>query len=119
MDYFFISNILQESVKHTDILASLSSDHSPILVSLMKSVIPSRGGALWKFNCSLLHNAKFIEEVKNHITASLKNFYEENIRNEQIRWELLKYEIRKFSKNFSKQIFLESNKEGKALEKKS
>ena len=95
LDYFFISNILQESVRHTDILASLSSDHSPILVSLMKSVIPSRGRGLLKLNCSLLNNAKFIEEVKNHIAASLNNFDEENIRNEQIRWELLKYEIKK------------------------
>ena len=82
-------------MKHTDILASVSSDHSPILVSLMKSVIPSRGRGLWKLNCSLLNNAKFIEEMKNHIAASLNNFDEENIRNEQIKWELLKYEIKK------------------------
>lgn len=33
---FFISNILQESVKYTDIRSSLSSDHSTVLVSLMK-----------------------------------------------------------------------------------
>ena len=61
----------------------------------MKSVIPSRGRGLLKLNCSLLNNAKFREEVKNHIAASLNNFDEENIRNEQIRWELLKYEIKK------------------------
>ena len=68
----------------------------------MKSFILSRGRGLWKFHCSLLHNAKFIEEMKNHVTDSLKNFDEENIRNKDIRWELLKYEMRKFSKNFSK-----------------
>ena len=79
MDYFFISDILQEFVKHTDILASFFSDHSPILVSLMISVIPQSGGGLWKFNCSLLQNAKFIEEMKSHITTSIKNFDEENI----------------------------------------
>ena len=38
--------------------------------------------------------------MKNHITASLKNLDEKNIRNEQIKWELLKYEMRKLSKNF-------------------
>ena len=48
--------------------------------------------------------------MKNHVTDSLKNFDEENIRNKDIRWELLKYEMRKFSKNFSKKISLESNK---------
>ena len=92
-DYFFVSNILQEFLKHTDIFASLSSVHSPILVSLMKSFIPERGRRLWKFNCSLPHNVTFIEEMKNHLTASLKNFDEENIRNRQIWWELLKYEM--------------------------
>ena len=56
--------------------------------------------------------------MKNHITSSLKNFDEENIRNEQIMWETLKYETRKFSKNFSKQISLESNKERQAFEKR-
>ena len=50
LNYFFVSNILQEFVKHADTLASLFSDHSPILVSVMKSVIPQRGRGLWKFN---------------------------------------------------------------------
>ena len=93
LDYFFISNILQEFVKHADIFVSPTSDHSPILVSLMKSFIPERGRRLWKFNCSLPHNVTFIEEMKNHVTASLKNFDEKNIRNRQIWWELLKHEM--------------------------
>ena len=70
LDYFFISNILQEFVKHTDILASPSSNHSPILIFLMKSVIPQRGRGLWKFNCSLLckiHREN--EKMKNHTTT--------------------------------------------------
>ena len=71
--------------------------------------IPSSGRGLWKFNCSLLHNAKFIEEMKNDTTAFLRKFDEGNIRNKQIKWKLLKCETRKFSKNFSKQISLESN----------
>ena len=118
LDYFFISNILQEFVKHADIFVSPTSDHSPILVSLMESVIPERGRGLWKFNCSLLHNAKFIEEMKNYITASLSNFDTEKMRKEQIRWDRLKYEKREFSTNFPKQVSPESNKERKVLEKR-
>ena len=63
-------------MKRTDTLASVSC-HLPILISLMKSVIPQRGRGLWKSDRSLLHNAKFIEEMKNHIVASLKNFDKE------------------------------------------
>ena len=81
LDYFLISNILQVFVKYTDILISLSSDHSPILVSLMKSVFPQKGTGIWKFKCFLLYNAKFIGKMKNHLTGSLKNADEENVRN--------------------------------------
>ena len=34
LDYFFVSNVLQERVKTTDILTSFATDHSPILFFL-------------------------------------------------------------------------------------
>ena len=55
--------------------------------------------------------------MKIHITASLKNFNEQNIRNENIKWKMLKYEMRKLSKYFSRQVSFELNKERKALGK--
>ena len=36
LDYFFVSNKLQESIKNTDILVSLSTDHSPISLTLRR-----------------------------------------------------------------------------------
>ena len=37
LDYFFVFNKLQESIKNTDILASLSTDHFPIYFTLKKN----------------------------------------------------------------------------------
>ena len=34
LDFFFVSNSLQESIKSADILAAFSTDHSPITISL-------------------------------------------------------------------------------------
>ena len=34
LDYFFISNLLQESVDKTDVLAAFSTDHSHLLFLL-------------------------------------------------------------------------------------
>ena len=34
LTYFFVSNLLQESVNKTDVLAAFSTDHSPLLFSL-------------------------------------------------------------------------------------
>ena len=50
LDYFFVSNKLQESIKNTDILASLSSDHSPISFTLRSSQITAKSKGLWIFN---------------------------------------------------------------------
>ena len=33
LDYFFVSNSVQEAIKSTDILAAFSADHSPIFIS--------------------------------------------------------------------------------------
>ena len=37
LDYFFVSNMLQESIKNTDLLASLSTDYSPIYLLLQEN----------------------------------------------------------------------------------
>ena len=38
LDYFLVSNNLQEFTKKTDILTVLSTDHSPIFFSLSKNI---------------------------------------------------------------------------------
>ena len=48
LNYFFISNALQEGTKNTDILPAFSADHSPMIFSLSKPKDVSKGKALWK-----------------------------------------------------------------------
>ena len=68
LDYFFVSNKLQESIKITDVLASLSTDHSPISFSLKRSQIIAKGKGLWIFNSSLTLNKEFVEKnERTHI----------------------------------------------------
>ena len=43
LSIFFVSNKLQESIKNTDVLASLSTDHSPISFTLRRSQIIAKG----------------------------------------------------------------------------
>ena len=37
LDYFFISNSLQDVITHADFFAALSTDHSPVTISISKS----------------------------------------------------------------------------------
>ena len=103
LDYFLVSNILQESIKKTDILTSVSTDHSPIFFSFSKNLKTPRGNSLWRFNNSLCRNIDYTTKLKNHLKLIQKTILKENITDEQMIWEYIKYEIRKFSISFSKQ----------------
>ena len=118
LDYFFLSNLLQESVNKTDILAAFSTDHSPLLFSLKLRTDENRGKGLWKFNNSLSMNSDFQTKMKFHIKSTLETLEIEGIRDPQVRWEFLKYDIRTFSIEFSKLQAQNTKKEKMFLENK-
>ena len=96
----FISNGLHEFTSTTDILAPISTDHSPVLFSLSKEkgTITSKG--FWKYNSSLIKDQNYVNEIKDLI----RNF---NTKNDcdfsrQLKWEILKYKIRKFTIHYTK-----------------
>ena len=109
---------MQESIKDTEILPALSSDHSPIFFSLVSTKPASKGKGLWKFNNSLLLNEEFVTKMRNYIHLKINEMNHENINNDQIRWEFLKYEERKFSRKFSKILAKELREELQILENK-
>ena len=59
LDCFYISNSMQISVKNTDVLASLSTDHSPIIFLCFRNEESNRGKSFWKFNNSLIKNEEY------------------------------------------------------------
>ena len=64
LDYFLISNELQEDVEHIDILPSVASDHSVVHLKFALSGQNSRGKSYWKFNNSLTEDTNFVESMK-------------------------------------------------------
>ena len=102
LDYLFISNNMQESVKNIKILNALSTDHSPLFCSLLNLTNISRGRGLWKFNNSLISSTKFVDEMKTLIQKVIFGFENDTYLTDQVKWELLKYEICKFAIHFSK-----------------
>ena len=102
LDYILISNTLQEFLTMTDILTLISTDHSPVLLSLSKEKITIRGTRFWKFNSSLTKDQNYKTEIKQLI----RNFSNENefLLNRQLKWEPLKYEVRKFTIKYTKHV---------------
>ena len=79
LDYFFISNSLQESIKTADTLAAFSIDHSPITLSLCHLKKFSRGRGLWKFNKSLIKYQNYREQMKRLIKDVLNSLDQDSI----------------------------------------
>ena len=100
LDYFLISNGLQEFASTKDILTPISTDHSPVFFSLSqeKGNIKSKGFS--KFISFLIKDQKYINEIKDLI----RSFDTKNDCNfiRQLKWGLLKYEICKFIIHYTK-----------------
>ena len=71
LDYFLISNFLQENVTRADALASFCSDHSPIIFTITSESNNKRGKGLWKFNKSLMSYDEYISKLGNHVSESV------------------------------------------------
>ena len=100
LDYFLISRPVSDMTCKTDILPSVLSDHSPILVSLKCIPNPTQGPGLWKLNTVLLAEQEYIRKIKAKITDF--NHEYEHMEDKNIKWEILKYEIRRLSISYSK-----------------
>ena len=102
LDYFLVSNKLQESISNTDILAFFLTDCFPISFTLRRSQIIAKGKSSWIFNSSLPLNKEFVDKMKECIATCLNLLEKYNILDNQARWEYLKYKVRKFPIKFSK-----------------
>ena len=94
--------------KNTNVLASLLTDHSPITFSYCKNEESNRGKGLW--NNSLIENEEYVHQMKNFISDTLNELFNENVLDDKVKWEYLKYNIRKDTINFSKKLPKNTNK---------
>ncbi len=80
LDYRFISEHLLNELGNYKILPGLHSDHSIIYINLGNGTL-KRGKGIWKFNNSLLHDKKYVNEIKN-IINNCSNDYKRFRRSE-------------------------------------
>ena len=101
LDYFLISDHCQNIVLDVDVVPSVWSHHSGIVIKL--GFIPPwpQGNNFWKFNASTLKDEMFVKTMATKI-EEWKMLYQ-HIRDTRVRWELLKYEIRCFCIKYGKE----------------
>ena len=88
LDYFLVSDQLQNQIDHVDIIPSIQSDHSTLKLKVCGTKHSLKSPSYWKLNNSLLQDNAFAERLKTEI---LEFFQEsEKLRNPMMRWEYLK-----------------------------
>ena len=101
LDYFLISHHVLDITIKTDIMPSIQSDHSPILIDFKYIQKPTLGAGTWKLNTSLLKDEEYKKQFRDHLTKWIDSYY--NVTNLNLKWELIKYEVRKFTIKYCKQ----------------
>ena len=72
LDYFLLSDYLVSSFEDTDILPGYRSDHSMVTLKLHFGKEMKRN-TFRKFNCSLLKDKKYIDEINDEINNVIDN----------------------------------------------
>ena len=105
--FFPVSDMLQDNIRIVDIIPSVQSDHSAIMLKLCPTSECVRERAYWKFNSSFTQDKHFKESLKTEIRAFAgESSY---LADPIMRWEYMKYKYREFSRNFSIKMSKEKN----------
>lgn len=92
LDYWLISNTLQEDVLKIDIVSAIKTDHLAITLEIDSLVDQPRGPSFWKFNNSLLDDPVLVQNLRDKFPTWLQEIdFCEDMR---VKWDRMKYKIR-------------------------
>ena len=91
LDYFLLSVYLVSSFEDTDILPGYRSDHSIVTIKLRFGKEMKRN-TFWKFNCSLLKDKKYIDEINDEINNVIELYAVPHYDKASI-WGIAKYDL--------------------------
>ena len=117
LDYWLISNDLQEDVESVEIITAIKSDHSAITLSINGLDENERGPSFWKFNSTLIND----QEYCNLLRSEYKNWLEEfkEVNDKRVLWDLIQYKIRQRTIIYSKAKARKKKRKSKASRRKS
>jgi len=100
LDFWLVSDGLQEDIESVDIIASIKSDHSAITLRIISIDQHKRGPSFWKFNSTLVDDPNYCKLISDLYLKWLEEFKE--IDDKRLLWDLIKYKIRQETIRYSK-----------------
>ena len=73
LDFFLVNDLLAVHLKEADILPGYRTDHS-ITTLIFQFGEEQKGKSFWKFNCSLLTDKSYLNEINKLISDTIKEF---------------------------------------------
>ncbi len=116
LDYWFISQNLQDFVGNCTINPAIYTDHSSINLNLDSKTFSKHGPSYWKFNDSLCNDVNYVNELKEKAIEWCQKY--SDVLDDRVKWDLIKFEIRCFTQTYSKNKVKESKQRLFELEKK-
>ena len=84
-----MSDSYQEKVERVDIIPSLNSDHSAIVLHFNSVEEQKHAPSYWKFNASLLDDSIFYKLIAESVPEWREEFME--VTDKRVLWDLIKY----------------------------
>ena len=115
LDYFLISDSLQDHTKFVDINPAINTDHSAIVLKFSYIKQIERGSSYWKFNNSLLSDNVYL----NMMRGKMDQFISANHLPDDPRssWDFLKFKIKEFTGKYSAEKKAAENKTRLGMQK--
>ena len=100
LDFWLINDDLQNDIASVDIVPSIKSDHSAIILQVNGVIDGEHGPSFWKFNSSLVNDNSYRDLLDTNIVIWLEEFKE--VADKRVLLDLSKYKIRPLTIKYSK-----------------
>ncbi|KAL9983067.1 hypothetical protein ACROYT_G005195 [Oculina patagonica] len=101
LDYWFISDQLQDDVATVDIVPAIKTDHSAVVLVIDSIGEQKHGPSFWKLNNSLLEDNKYVLMMREKFREWKAEI--EFCNDPRIVWDWIKHKARQETISFSKQ----------------
>jgi len=100
LDYWLISDNLNDLVTQVDIVASIKTDHSSIILELEDIKDSRKGPGFWKLNTYLLNRPDYLDVIKSELPNWLDDA--KDLTDNSAKWDWRKFKIKTSSITYSK-----------------
>ena len=113
LDYWLISDKLTDLVTQVDIVASIKTDHSSIVLELEDIKESCKGPGFWKLNTSLPGRPDYLDMISSELPNWLDDA--KDLSDNRAKWDGLKFKIKTGVITYSKKLAQERKKREEEL----